>query len=195
MLIGLLRHGEVQGGARYRGTTDDPLTAAGWQQMWAAVGDSARWERIVASPLARCAHFARALARQRSIPLKLDARVAEMHFGAWEGQTPAEILAAQPQALARFWDDPAAHAPPGAEPLARFAGRVLGAWHEIVCGHAARVLLITHGGVIRVILCHVLRLPVQRLLHLDVGYAALRFIDVQVDAQGSIRAKLVAPGA
>ena len=31
--LDLLRHGETEGGTRYRGTTDDPLTAAGWEQM------------------------------------------------------------------------------------------------------------------------------------------------------------------
>ncbi|MGH8626386.1 MAG: hypothetical protein ACREYC_14335 [Gammaproteobacteria bacterium] len=35
--IDLRRHGEAEGGARYRGSTDDPLTAEGWAQMWAAV--------------------------------------------------------------------------------------------------------------------------------------------------------------
>jgi alpha-ribazole phosphatase len=191
--LDLLRHGETDGGARYRGTTDDPLTAAGWEQMWTAVNDNTRWEGIVTSPLGRCADFARALARQRSIPLALDERLAEMHFGAWEGRSAAELMAANPEALARFWDDPAAHAPPGAEPLARFAERVLTAWHGIVRAHPGRrVLLVTHGGVIRVILCHVLRRPVERLLELDVGHAALHRVRAIGDAQGHVRAGLVA---
>lgn len=195
--LDLLRHGETDGGARYRGTTDDPLTAAGWEQMWAAVNDNARWEGIITSPLRRCAEFARALARQRSIPLTLDERLAEMHFGAWEGRTAAELMSADPDALARFWDDPATHAPPGAEPLARFATRVLVAWNDIVRDHPGRrVLLVTHGGVIRVILSHVLRRPVERLLELDVGHAALYRLRAAIDAQGNIRAELVAePGA
>ena len=195
--LDLLRHGETEGGARYRGTTDDPLTAAGWEQMWAAVNDNARWNGIVSSPLRRCAEFARALARQRSMPLTLDPRLAEMHFGAWEGRSAAELMSADPEALARFWHNPAAHAPPGAEPLTRFAARVLEAWHGIVRAHPGRrVLLVTHGGVIRAILCHVLRRPIERLLELDVGHAALHRVRAAIDAGGNIRADLVAePGA
>lgn len=195
--LDLLRHGETEGGARYRGTTDDPLTAAGWEQMRAAVNDNPRWEGIFTSPLKRCAEFARALARQHSIPLTLDARLAEMHFGAWEGHSAAELMSANPEALARFWDDPATHTPADAEPLARFAARVLRVWHTIVREHPGqRILLVTHGGVIRVILCHVLRRPVEQLLDLDVEHAALHRIRTAIDAHGNIRAALVAqPGA
>ena len=193
MLIGLLRHGVVEGGNRFRGRTDDPLTAAGWEQMWAAVKNDVRWEGIVTSPLRRCAQFARTLARQRSIPLTLDARLAEMHFGSWEGRSAAELMSADPEALARFWDDPAAHTPAGAEPLACFAPRVLEAWNGIVRDHPGRrVLLVTHGGVMRVILCHVLRRPVERLLEFDVGHAALHRVRAHIDAQGNIHAELVA---
>lgn len=195
--IHLLRHGEADGGARYRGTTDDALTAAGWEQMWAAVNADVRWDGIVTSPLRRCAEFARALARQRSIPLTFDERLAEMHFGAWEGRSAAELMSTDPQALARFWDDPATHTPPGAEPLARFAARVLAAWHGIVRDHPGRrILLITHGGVIRVILCHVLGRPVERLLDFDVGHAALYRVRAAIDAEGNILTEPVAePGA
>jgi alpha-ribazole phosphatase len=191
--LALLRHGEVEGGVRYRGTTDDPLSADGWEQMWTAVNDGVRWDAIISSPLRRCAEFAHALARQRSIPLTIDARLAEMHFGAWEGRSAAELMSADPEALARFWNEPATHTPPGAEPLARFAERVLTAWHGIVRDHSGRrILLLTHGGVIRVILCHVLRRPVERLLELDVRYAALHRVRADVDAEGNIRAELVA---
>lgn len=191
--LDLLRHGETAGGARYRGTTDDPLNAAGWKQMWVAVNDNARWDGIVTSPLTRCAEFARVVARQHSIPLTLDERLAEMHFGAWEGRSAAELRSADLDALARFWDDPATHAPPDAEPLARFATRVLTALHSIVRDHPGRrVLLVTHGGVIRVILCHVLRRPVKRLLEFEVGHAVLYRVRAAIDAQDHIRAELVA---
>ncbi len=195
MLIGLLRHGAVEGGNRFRGRTDDPLTAAGWDQMWAAVNNDVRWDGVVSSPLRRCTEFARALAQQRLIPLTLDARLAEMHFGTWEGRSAAELMSADPETLARFWDDPAAHAPPGAEPLACFAERVLEAWHGIVRDHPdQQVLLVTHGGVIRVILCHVLRRPVERLLEFEVGHAALHRVRAVIDAGGNNRAELVGPG-
>lgn len=48
--VDLLRHGEVQGGSCFRGRTDDPLTAPGWQQMQQASA-SHDWDIIICLPL------------------------------------------------------------------------------------------------------------------------------------------------
>jgi len=104
--IALLRHGETQGGSQFRGTSDDPLTETGWEQMWAAVEQPDRawdWDGIIASPLARCADFARALSQQKDILLSLDSRLAELDFGAWEGQTAADLMATDAEANPADW--------------------------------------------------------------------------------------------
>jgi len=54
----LIRHGEPEGGKRYRGTLDDPLSATGWPQMQAAVSEQDQWDAILTSPMARCRPFA-----------------------------------------------------------------------------------------------------------------------------------------
>lgn len=180
-VIHLLRHGETEGGARYRGSSDDALSQRGWEQMWAAVGEVG-WDRIIASPLARCAAFAQALAARRGIPLEIDERLREMHFGAWEGRTAAELMAEDADALARFWQNPGAYPPPDAEPLRDFQARVLHAWREIIRDHAGqRVLLVSHGGPMRVVLCDIRQHPVERLLELEVAHAALLAVRVNGD--------------
>lgn len=180
-VIHLLRHGETEGGPRYRGSTDEALSPHGWEQMWAAVGEGC-WNRIVASPLARCAAFAQALAERRGIPLEIDARLREMHFGAWEGRTAVDIMAEDADALTRFWQNPAANPPPDGEPLADFQARVIDAWREIVRASAGqRVLLVSHGGPIRVVLCDIKRHPIERLLELEVAHAALLALRVDGD--------------
>jgi broad specificity phosphatase PhoE len=234
--IDLLRHGETQGGSRFRGRTDDPLTPLGWRQMWVAVSrrqavtaggrkvfqeanaregiapkeivrkDIARgeiiteetfraWDGILTSPLARCADFGRALSRRLGIPLCLDPRLAEMDFGAWEGRTAAELMEQDGNALRRFWSDPMTYSPPGGESLPVFRDRVLSFWRDLIdpvrspsegqpslpgnpIGPSGRrlgerVLIISHGGVIRVILCEMLGHPLERLLELEVGHASL----------------------
>lgn len=191
--IDLLRHGETLGGSRFRGRLDDPLTERGWEEMWATVGPPAGggqyvpvWDRIVTSPLARCADFARALSQQKGILLSLDSRLAELDFGAWEGQTAADLMATDAEALGRFWADPVAHPPPGGEPLLAFQARVLAAWDELARqDRGDRTLVISHGGVIRVILCQVLGYPLGRLLELDVGHASLRGIRVRSGGEGA----------
>ena len=170
--VSLLRHGEAEGGVCYRGRTDDPLTATGWQQMWDAVDTAAPWQGIVSSPLSRCAAFARALAERHAIPLQLDARLSEMDFGDWEGCTAAELMATTPDELSRFWRDPLHHSPPRGESLLSLRERVLAAWNEIVDRQSA-VLVVTHGGPIRVILTHALGKPLEHLMETNVPHAAL----------------------
>lgn len=170
--IGLLRHGETAGGRGYCGRTDYPLSAFGWKQMWAAAEDG-RWEGIVASPLRRCADFAREFAHRRALPLTIDARLQEMDFGAWEGRSAAELLETEPEALARFWENPWRHGPPGGEALPSLYDRVLAAWGHAVAQRRS-VLLVTHGGPIRTIVCHVNRWPLEKLLHVEAPPGALR---------------------
>lgn len=177
--VGLLRHGEVEGGGRFRGHTDDPLTAIGLDQMHAATDGKQRWDRVISSPLVRCAAFAKEYARRYSTPLSFDARLMEMHFGAWEGRTAAELMAIDADALTRFWKDPLHNTPPGGEPLARFQVRVLDAWNHIVTQYPAQhVLIVTHGGVIRVLLCHVLNQTLAQLQTFEVRHGALYRVHV-----------------
>jgi broad specificity phosphatase PhoE len=172
--IDLLRHGETVGGNRYRGSIDDALTPPGWAAMRAALGEERGWNRIVSSPLRRCADFARDLAQRHGLPLDIDARLREIHFGDWEGKTASDLLAADPEAVTRFWNDPVNHPPPGAENLLAFQTRVLHAWHEIAAQHAGeRLLIVTHGGPIRIILGQVNGLSVLESLRLEVPHAHL----------------------
>lgn len=158
--IGLLRHGEVAGGACLRGHTDDPLTERGFKQMRAAIAKDPDWDQVVTSPLQRCAVFAEAFARQRKVPLRIDRRLAELHFGDWEGRTTIEIMNESPRALKDFWDDPDRCPAPHGEQLSQFRARVLDAWQQIIDTNSGqRVLTVTHSGVIRVLLCHAEQRP------------------------------------
>ncbi len=183
--LGLLRHGETEGGEMFRGHTDDPLTPAGLAQMQAAVANDPHWQRVISSPLRRCAEFAQAFARRRALPLTFDARLKEIHFGQWEGRSAADLMADSPEALTRFWTDPDANPPPGGESLSRFQARVLEAWEEIVAADAAqRTLIVTHGGVIRVLLCHLSQRPVTAWHEFDAPLGSLR--SLRIDQRGLV---------
>lgn len=177
-LIALLRHGETQGGAGFRGSTDDLLTARGRKQMEAAAG-ALPWDRIVTSPLKRCTEFAEPLAARLKLPMEIDERLREMHFGDWEGRSAAELLESAGNALTRFWHDPASYTPPGAESLRDFQARVLAAWDELRRSvNGGRVLVVGHGGPMRTILCAVLGHPLERMLELEleIGHGALCWV-------------------
>ena len=90
--LDLLRHGETELGGGLRGSLDDALTENGWVQMRAAVVEGGPWDRIVSSPLQRCARFAAELGEQLKLSVHLDQDLQELHFGAWEGQSAAALM-------------------------------------------------------------------------------------------------------
>jgi len=170
--IDLLRHGDT-GQRSYRGQLDDALTADGWTQLRAAVDDR-DWDTIVSSPLQRCAAFAHELADARGVPLRLDARFAEYHFGDWQGVPIERLAEEQGGALERFWADPVAHPPPGAETFDAFRTRLCAALDE-VAGRTAerRTLVVTHGGAIRLLRCLAERRGYGDMAGIDVPHASL----------------------
>jgi alpha-ribazole phosphatase len=172
MMLDLLRHGETERGGGLRGSLDDALTATGWQQLRAAVRPQEPWQRIVSSPLQRCARFAEELAVARNLPLHFEAALRELHFGDWEGCSTAQLMQNNAEALGRFWDNPYDFTPPGAEPLAAFEARVLAALRELRDNCAGEhLLLVTHGGVMRLLLARARGLAAHRLLQVEVAYA------------------------
>lgn len=194
-VIDLLRHGETTAGSVFCGSTDVPLNEQGRLQMWAAVEKNrSAWDLVITTPLARCADFAAELGRRHDLPVVIEPRLQEMHFGAWEGLSAAEILETDADAMTRFWRDPIQNTPPGAEALAHFETRIVDAWREIVNKHAGRrILIVSHGGTIRMILCHVMQHPIKQLLEFEVAHGSMRRIRVDqagrydLDSVGDVR--------
>lgn len=180
--LDLLRHGETELGGGLRGSLDDALTDTGWAQMRAAVAESGPWDRIVSSPLQRCARFAEELADRLGLPLQLDADLQELHFGEWEGCSAAQLMETDAESLGLFWANPYTFTPPNAEPLTAFSARVLSAVERLHLAHAGeRVLLVSHGGVMRLLLAQARGLPREQLLQVEVGYGALLSLQVAGD--------------
>ncbi|MEK1913457.1 MAG: alpha-ribazole phosphatase family protein [Pseudomonas chlororaphis] len=178
--LDLLRHGETELGGGLRGSLDDALTDAGWQQMRAAVAGLGPWNRLVSSPLQRCARFAEELGARLALPVTLDPDLQELHFGAWEGQSAAALMATDAEALGRFWADPYAFTPPQGEPVLAFSARVLGAVERLHQRYAGeRVLLVSHGGVMRLLLARARGLPREQLLNVEVAHGALFALTVE----------------
>jgi len=168
--IDVIRHGEPVGGRRYRGySVDDALTEKGWKQMRAAVPEKPAWTHIVSSPLKRCLEFSQELAEDLHIPYRIEDNLKEIGFGDWEGKTPEEILAKDPQALDHFYKDPVNNRPKGAEPLDTFSLRVWQAYLNILDEQKDQhILIVAHAGVARAITANILQMS------LDDVYSRLR---------------------
>lgn len=178
--LDLLRHGETELGGGLRGSLDDALTEKGWAQMRAAVVERGAWDRLISSPLQRCARFAEELGTRLGVPVHLDKDLQELHFGAWEGQSAAALMDTDAEALGLFWADPYAFTPPQGEPVADFSTRVRAAVARLHTAYAGeRVLLISHGGVMRLLLAQARGLPREQLLNVEVGHGALFSLQVE----------------
>jgi alpha-ribazole phosphatase len=180
--LDLLRHGETELGGGLRGSLDDALTEKGWAQMRAAVVEGGPWDRLVSSPLQRCARFAAELGEQLNLPVQLNKDLQELHFGAWEGQSAAALMETDAEALGLFWADPYGFTPPQGEPVSDFSARVLAAVSRLHAAYAGeRVLLISHGGVMRLLLAQARGLPREQLLNVEVGHGAMFALTVEAD--------------
>ena len=144
--LALLRHADtawsVEG--RIQGRTDVPLIAG--QEI--KISKELQQMRIVASPLRRCIETA-ALVGAREI--EHEPRLAEMHWGAWEGRRLAELREELGEAMreneARGWD----FRPPGGESPREVLARVR-PWLAEVAARGEPTLAVTHRGVIRAVL-------------------------------------------
>lgn len=138
------------------------------------------------SPLTRCVQ----LAERLSDNVATDARLLELDFGDWEGRRFDDI---DTDVLQQWTDDFVHTAPPGGESFIDLCRRAGSFWQDVVHGtHPAseQLLIITHAGVIRALLAHVLKLPpanafqfrvdvgsVHKLQHLD-HYTYINYINL-----------------
>ncbi len=180
--VDLLRHGEPEGGSKYRGQLDDPLSELGWKQMRQSISNHQPWSAVVSSPLSRCALFAKETSDQLALKLTFEPRFKEISFGDWEGFTAKELLETEPKKLQNYWDNPFKNPPPNGETLADFQLRIITAWDELIERHRGQhILLIGHAGMMRIILLNVLQMPLEHLFRLEIPHAGIA--RVQIDGK------------
>lgn len=153
----VVRHGEstwnVNG--RYQGQTDVPLSHVGVLQA-ASLAErltGQRFDAVYSSDLARALQTAEAvterLAGRPSVQLRPELR--EINVGDLAGLVMAEIQERYPDYLASLSRDPWATRRPGGESMEDLFGRCGDAFHALRSRHpGGRVLVFTHGGVVRV---------------------------------------------
>ena len=154
--IDLLRHGTVAGDAGLYGHTDIPVTESGQLQMQQSVNIDLQYQQVISSPLQRCLRFAKDYSRRQALSLKVEPLLQEMNFGVWDGQTFDQLQSCWAD-LEKFWQSPAANTPPNGESLLAFHERVAQIWPVLLqqC-RGTQSLVVTHAGVIRMILAQLL---------------------------------------
>ncbi len=170
-----IRHGETKWNKerRYQGQRDIPLNDIGRGQATengrklSSLDLNLATLDFVASPLNRARetmHRIRAELGLSPESFTTDARLKEVHYGIWEGQLLSEIYETNPEGLAARRADPFNWRPQNGESYADLLGRTV-SWLDTV---TRDTVVVTHGGISRVLRCHALSLDPKTLLDLEV---------------------------
>ena len=197
--IWLVRHGQTawneQG--RFCGHTDIPLSMLGRRQALtlASYLQHMPITAIYSSDLSRARETAEIIAARNveetlAVSLQPSPLWREINFGAWEGLTYNEIATSFVDQLS-FFTDPEHYAPPQGETLAEVLQRVIPALQAIMQhDHKGEIVLVSHGGVLRGLLCVLLGMPLSSQWQLRIDTGSLSAIDVSLDEHGALLASL-----
>jgi alpha-ribazole phosphatase len=162
-----VRHGSTEATRRaeFCGITDVPLDRQGEHEAASLkpLVDRFAPNLCLCSPLVRCRRMAELLMSGTNIPVTNDSDLREMDFGLWERRTSKELMATDPNALRRFWTMDAAFAPGGGERMGEFLERCDRVAQRILSTESERVLVVSHGGVIRAAICGLLKLEARHM--------------------------------
>ena len=178
--IWLVRHGEPAGvRGRCYGKLDIGLSGAGRAQMerTAACLRGEPFAAIYASPRLRTMESARILAGFHDCDCHQDAGLCEIDFGDFEGLSYDDIAARYPEIYRRWMEAPTEVQFPNGESFAAMRVRVPRAFEAIRERHEGQtVAIVTHGGVIRIVLAQALEMPDRSIFRLAQDYAAMNLV-------------------
>ncbi len=178
----LLRHASVdRKPGRLMGCLDPPLNHAGaaqakaWQTVFAAHPPAS----VYTSPLRRAMQTTKLAVPDRTGTFSIRRELREISLGTWEGLTKAEIEERFPGA----WEDRgknfAEYRPEEGESFQDLADRsvpVLLELSEIARTSGRPVLAVTHVGVIRALLCHILGMSLNHVFRFRIDCARLTIL-------------------
>jgi alpha-ribazole phosphatase len=183
-IITLIRHGKVAGPAALYGRTDTPLSTAGHSDLTRTLNNLHAQKPInhlISSPRLRCSQVAQEFSAQHKIPLHTEDNLQEMDFGIWDG-IPFDELGDEWKNIEAFWESPHSMQPPEGESLTDFAARVIASGESLINnnkpGHHA---IICHGGVIRILIAHILKLDWRNpalFKQLQIDYASCTRVEI-----------------
>jgi alpha-ribazole phosphatase len=180
-VLWLLRHPEPEASARGRcyGSLDVALSPDGIRQARSVAGRLAQeiFTAIYTSPRQRCTQAAQILAAGRTCPVETMAALRELDFGEFEGRTYDEIAATYPDLYQQWMERPTETQFPGGESLLDMRTRVIAATRELRSRHTGQsIALVTHGGVIRIILADSLGVDTANIFRIGQRYGAINAI-------------------
>ena len=180
MNIYLLRHAQSEGNKKglFQGSLDFPLSAEGKVQAQRAGEFLKRFEfdMVVSSPQRRALQTARIVADILGLQLKVDERLREISWGVLEGKKQQEVE--NWESYQRWLENPVKNPLPGVEPMDKLQTRVESFLKDIPYW-GERVLAVTHGGIVRAVICTVGNLGMENLWRFSVANISLSLVELK----------------
>lgn len=197
----LIRHGETEGAEkrRYKGSIDVPLSENGIRQMKKVSkyiveenkyfsnppspallkgGKGGLLTAVYCSDLQRAIKSAELISKPHSLNPIIVPSLRERNFGIWEGMSFDEIREEYPREFDAWAGNPLRFSPMGGESTAEVKERVIDALDKILNTHEKQqIAIVSHGGVIRIMLCHFLGIPLENIFRVEQDYGALNIIE------------------
>lgn len=180
----LIRHGLTENGEerRYKGHIDVPLSEKGMKQMERVskyiVQKSITLDAVYCSDLSRATKSAEIIAEPHSLYTIASPFLRERGFGIWEGMSFEEIREKYPIEFESWAENPLKFSPMGGENSEGVRKRVIKALEEIIGNfNGKHIAIVAHGGVNRIILCHLMGVPLENIFRIEQDYGALNIIE------------------
>lgn len=173
----LVRHGHIDSGRekRYIGISDLPLSNAGIGQAirLKEYFSCTELEKAFTSPLKRCLQTAEILLEGRDISTGVIDGLKEINMGAWENKTIDYIRYNFPEQYEKRGANIDTFLPPGGESFLQLEKRAEQAFEYIVGNTAGNILIVSHAGVIRVILSKLLGFSLKDIFKINQPYGCI----------------------
>ncbi|MBI5101062.1 MAG: histidine phosphatase family protein [Nitrospirae bacterium] len=139
---------------------------------------SARLDAVYTSDLGRAVKSGEIIAAPHNvIPVSMP-ELRERNFGVWEGMSFIEIRDQFPGEFDAWAGNPLKFSPVGGESTLEVNERVLDAMGKILSAHRGETIaIVAHGGVNRIVLCHVLGMPLENIFRIEQDHAAVNVIE------------------
>ncbi|HUO05182.1 MAG TPA: histidine phosphatase family protein [Candidatus Binataceae bacterium] len=178
----LMRHGETAWNreGRVMGRNPVKLDAHGRAQVESAIplARLVKPELIVTSPLIRARESAEIIAGGlENVSIVEEPKLAEVLYGRWEGKVYDELM--EDPEYRRYQEHPLEMTTPGGETIAQVQSRgVETVMHTVAANAGRRILFVSHGDIIRTILCHFMGLELENFRRIRVDNATFTGIHI-----------------
>ena len=186
MRLWLIRHGETEANVAglYSGHSPTPLTAKGISQAQTLhhLLREVPFDRVICSELERAQHTARLVLNDRNIVQHSTPLLNEMFFGDWEMRHHRDLTREDPQSYAAWCADWQNAIPTNGEGFQAFSARVQDFISQLPnWGPAENLLIVSHQGVLSLLIASLLQMPAASLWHFRVDPGAGSALDIYDD--------------